>query len=54
MEWLCFFISYTELVSVAQLDGCPTGDQEVEGRQHSFMEIDHETFSAVILSLPLI
>ena len=35
-------------------------DQEVagfkprRGRQHSFMEIDHEIFSAVILSLPLI
>ena len=24
------------------------------GRQHSFMEIDHEIFSSVILSLPLI
>ena len=38
----------------------PTGDQEVagfnprRGRQHSFMEIDHEIFSTVILSLPLI
>ena len=38
----------------------PTGDQEVagstpaEGRQHSFMEIDHEIFSTAILSLPLI
>ena len=34
-------------------------DQEVagqlpRGRQHSFMEIDHEIFSMVILSLPLI
>ena len=27
----------------------PTG-----GRQHSFVEIDHEKFSTVILSLPLI
>ena len=25
-----------------------------KGRQHSFVEIDHEIFSAVILSLPLI
>ena len=25
-----------------------------QGRQHSFMEIDHEMFSTVILSLPLI
>ena len=38
----------------------PTGDQEVtsstprRGRQHSFMKIDHEIFSTVILSLPLI
>ena len=39
---------------------CPTGDQEVAGstphrsRQHSFLEIDHEIFSMVILSLLLI
>ena len=40
----------------------PTGDQEVAGStpplprglQHSFMEIAHEIFSSVILSLPLI
>ena len=38
----------------------PTGDQEVtgstprQGPQHSFVEIDHEIFSMVILSLPLI
>ena len=38
----------------------PTGDKEVagfnprRGRQHSFVEIDHEIFSTVILSLPLI
>ena len=38
----------------------PTGDQEVAGstphrdRQHSFVEIDHEIYSTVILSLPLI
>ena len=38
----------------------PAGDQEVAGstprrsRQHSFVEIDHEIFSTVILSLPLI
>ena len=25
-----------------------------KGRQHSFMEIDHEIFSTVIFSLPLI
>ena len=28
-----------------------TGDQDVAGWQHSFMEIDHEIFSTVILSL---
>ena len=43
---------------VAQLDAHPTGDQEVAGstppgRQHSFMEINHEIFSTVILSLRL-
>ena len=43
----------------------PTGDQEVAGstpppppppppRGRNFVEIDHEIFSAVILSLPLI
>ena len=38
----------------------PTVDQEVagstprRGRQHFFVEIDHEIFSTVILSLPLI
>ena len=38
----------------------PNGGQEVagstpaDGRQHSFVEIDHEIFSTVILSLPLI
>ena len=42
---------------MAQLDAHPTGDQEVAGsvppdRQHSFVEIDHEIFSGVILSLP--
>ena len=38
----------------------PTGDQEIVGstprrsRQHSFVETDHEIFSTVSLSLPLI
>ena len=45
--------------SVAQFDESPTSDQEVagsapSGRQHSFVEIDHELFSTVILSLSLI
>ena len=44
---------------VAQLDVFQTGDQEVwvqppPGQRHSFVEIDHETFSMVILSLMLI
>ena len=44
--------------SVAQLDACPTSDQRVAGstqpgRLHSW-RFDHEIFSAVILSLPLI
>ena len=46
--------------SVAQLD-VPSdwrpggrGFNPLRGRQHSFVEIDHEIFSTVILSLPLI
>ena len=44
---------------MAQLDARPIGDQEIAGstppsRQHSFVEIDHEIFSTVILSLPLL
>ena len=46
--------------SVAQLDapsdwrpgGC--GFNPRRGRQHSFVDIDHEIFSTVILTLPLI
>ena len=45
---------WTGPASVAQLDARPTGDQVVAGRQHSFLEIDQEIFSTVILSLPLI
>ena len=43
-----------------QSDAPHTGDQEVAGLipnwpgKHSFVEIDHEIFSIVILSLPLI
>ena len=32
----------------------PRGFNPRRGRQHSFVEIDHEIFSTVILSLPLI
>ena len=46
--------------SVAQLDAPSdwrSGDRvfnPCQGRQHSFVETDHEIFSSVILSLPLI
>ena len=45
--------------SVAQLDARPTGDQEVTVSNPAedgniLVEIDHEIFSTVILSLPLI
>ena len=52
-----FFVG---LASVAQLDAPSDwrpgghGFNPRRGRQHSFMEIDHEIFSTVILSLPLI
>ena len=44
---------------MAQLDARPTGDQEVVGSIPAesatfFVEIDHEIFSTVIISLPLI
>ena len=48
------------LASVAQLDALsdwrPAGHgfNPRRGRQHFFVEIDHEIFSKVILSLPLI
>ena len=48
------------LASVAQLDAPSDwrpggrGFNPRRGWQHSFMEIDHERFSTVILSLPLI
>ena len=46
--------------SVAQLDALSNwkpggrGFNPRRGRQHSFVEIDHEIFSTVILSLPLV
>ena len=48
------------LASVAQLDAPSDwrpggrGSNPRRDRQHSFVEIDHEIFSTVILSLPLI
>ena len=50
----------SELASVAHLDAPSDwrpgghGFNPRRGRQHSFVEIDHEIFSTVILSLPLI
>ena len=57
---LAAFHSWRLSASVAQLDalsdwrpgGC--GFNPRRGRQHSFVEIDREIFSTVILSLPLI
>ena len=53
-------MTHLSVTSVAQLD-VPSdwrpgghGFNPRPGRQHSFMEIDHEIFSRVILSLPLI
>ena len=48
-----------ELALVAQSDAHPTGDQEILGstrwiQQHSFLKIDFEIFSMVMISLPLI
>ena len=49
-----------KMASVAQLDAPSDwrpggrGFNLRRGRQHSFVEIDHEIFSTVILSLPLI
>ena len=53
-------LSLEMTTSVAQLDAPSDwrpggrGFNPRRGRQHSFVEIDHEIFSAVILSLPLI
>ena len=52
--------TYPTNASVAQLDAPSDwrpggrGFNPRRGRQHSFVEIDHEIFSTVILSLPLI
>ena len=53
-------VKLTKPASVAQLDAPSDwrpggrGFNPRRGRQHSFVEIDHEIFSTVILSLPLI
>ena len=54
------YVSIETSASVAQLDAPSDwrpggrGFNPRRGRQHSFVEIDHEIFSTVILSLPLI
>ena len=53
-------LQWVKPASVAQLDAPSDwrpggrGFNPRRGRQHSFVEIDHEIFSTVILSLPLI
>ena len=53
-------VSDLQPASVAQLDASSDwrpggrGFNPHRGRQHSFVEFDHEIFSTVILSLPLI
>ena len=63
LSWLDFSAilqHYGQPASVAQLDAPSDwrpggrGFNPCRGRQHSFVEIDHEIFSTVILSLPLI
>ena len=55
-----FWLNLTWPATVAQLDAPSDwrpggrGFNPCRGRQHSFVEIDHEIFSTVILSLPLI
>ena len=60
ISFLSVYHKTTEPASVGQLDAPSDwrpggrGFNPRRGRQHSFMEIDHEIFSTVILSLPLI
>ena len=60
MGWGILFSHLSASALVAQLDAPSDwrpggrGFNPRQGRQHSFMEIDHEIFSTVILSLPLI
>ena len=61
MGYSCYMgLSFIVPASVAHLDASSDwrpgggGFNPRRGRQHSFMEIDREIFSTVILSLPLI
>ena len=53
-------VDHLDLYFMVQLDAPSDwrpggrGFNPCQGRQHSFVEIDHEIFSTVILSLPLI
>ena len=59
--YLSYNLNKSNLVSLGGTVGCAvqletrrSRVQPPRGRQHSFVEIDHEIFSTVILSLPLI
>ena len=60
LSYLLWHLRASAPASVAQLDAPSDwrpgggGFNPRRGRQHSFVEIDHEIFSTVILSLPLI
>ena len=57
---ICLYTDIANITQTAQLDEPSDwrpggrGFNPRRGRQHSFVEIDHEIFSMVILSLPLI
>ena len=60
-EMFCLFCFFTFITGLGGSVGCASdwrpggrGFDPRRGRQHSFVEIDHEIFSTVILSLPLI
>ena len=51
------YIDFYKLVTLVSFSDSRQGGRGFNprrGRQHSFVEIDHEIFSTVILSLPLI
>ena len=60
LQCCCILYTGDSAGKVAQLDAPSDwrpggrGFNPRRGRQHSFVEIDHEIFSTVILSLPLI
>ena len=51
---LNFIMKYFQLDAPSDWRPGGRGFNPGRGRQHSFVEIDHEIFSTVILSLPLI